>query len=89
MGYVLKLFHKIVQQRKTKIEKYLSECQFGFRTGFGTRKALSIVRIPTQRARDIDIFACFVDYDKINTEYSNTINIQNGERQGCILCRLT
>lgn len=41
MSNVLKLFLKIIHKRiYKKCEEYLSETQFGFRNGLGTRDAL-------------------------------------------------
>lgn len=43
-----------------KIEEHLSETQFGFRNGIGTREVL------VQRARDVDcdVYVWFIDFEK-------------------------
>ena len=44
----------------------MGDAQFGFRNGFGTREALFSVQVLAQRCRDVnvDVFMCFVDYEK-------------------------
>lgn len=67
MSHVLKLFLKIIHARiYTKCEERMGNTQFGFRNGFGTREALFSMQVLTQRCRDmnVDVFACFIDYEK-------------------------
>ena len=67
MSHVLKLFLKIVHSRiYTKCEENIGRSQFGFKNGFGTREALFSIQVLIQRCRDVnvDVYACFVDYEK-------------------------
>ena len=67
MSHVLKLFLKIVHSRiYIKCEENIGKSQFGFRGGFGTREALFSIQVLIQRCRDVnvDVYACFVDYEK-------------------------
>lgn len=67
MSHILKVFLKIIHERICpKIEHDISETQFGFRNGFGTREALFCLNVIIQRARDVncDVFICFVDFEK-------------------------
>jgi hypothetical protein len=49
-----------------KIENVLVEDQFGFRGGKGTRDAIGILRIISERTLDIDeeLCAVFIDWQK-------------------------
>ena len=67
MSHILKLFLKIVHGRiYRKCEQSMGDTQFGFRNGFGTREALFGIQVLAQRCRDVnvDVFACFIDYEK-------------------------
>lgn len=67
MSHVLKLFLKVLHRRiYRKCEDLLTDTQFGFRGGFGTRDALFAMQVLVQRCRDMnkDIFLCFIDYEK-------------------------
>ena len=67
ISHVLKLFLKIVHSRiYTKCEENIGRSQFGFKNGFGTREALFSIQVLIQRCRDVnvDVYACFVDYEK-------------------------
>ena len=67
MSLVMKLFLKVVHQRiYRKCEELLSDTQFGFRGGFGTRDALFAVKVLVQRCRDVnkDVYLLFIDYEK-------------------------
>ena len=67
MSHVLKLFLKIVHSRiYSKCEKNIGRSQFGFKHGFGTREALFSIQVLIQRCRDVnvDVYVCFVDYEK-------------------------
>lgn len=64
MSHVLKVFFKILHARiYEKCEEYLSETQFGFRSGLGTRVALMGLHDLVERCRNISVglFACFID----------------------------
>lgn len=67
MSHLLKIFLKIIHKRIYKIcEERISDTQFGFMKGVGTRDALFSIQVLFQRCRDVncDIFACFIDYEK-------------------------
>ncbi|KAI5734561.1 hypothetical protein M8J77_007970 [Diaphorina citri] len=67
MSHTLKLFLKIIHLRiYEKLEAGISDSQFGFRSGMGTREALFAVNILIQRCLDLnkDIHACFIDFEK-------------------------
>jgi hypothetical protein len=67
MSHVLKLFLKVIQGRiYNKCEETITESQFGFRNGLGTRDALFCMQVLVQRCMDMkkDIYACFIDYEK-------------------------
>lgn len=67
MSHLLKIFLKVIHGRiYHKCEEYLSESQFGFRNGFGTREALFGLSVLAQRCRDmsVDLYACFIDFQK-------------------------
>jgi hypothetical protein len=58
---------KINRRRiENKIEDILREDQFGFRIGKGTRNAIGILRIISERTLDIDeeLSVCFIDRQK-------------------------
>ena len=44
----------------------MTDTQFGFRGGFGTRDALFTIQVLVQRCQDMDkdVFLCFIDYEK-------------------------
>jgi hypothetical protein len=67
MSHVLKTFLRIIHTRiYKKCEFQMSDTQFGFRNGLGTREALFALNVLTQRCRDmnVDVYACFIDYRK-------------------------
>lgn len=67
MDHLLKVFLKIIHKRIYRLcEEPLSPTQFGFRNAIGTREALFSVQVLFQRCRDMDvnIYACFIDYQK-------------------------
>lgn len=67
MSHTLKSFLKIIQHRiHRKLEQDISETQFGFRNGLGTREALFALNVLTQRCLDVnqDLHLCFIDYNK-------------------------
>ena len=51
---------------ETKATAYLSNIQFGFRKGVGTREAIAAIRLLCERCIDHeqDVYMCFVDYEK-------------------------
>lgn len=67
MSHMLKLFLKIIHRRIYKVcEERVTNTQFGFMKGVGTRDALFCLQVLFQRCRDMNcnIFACFIDYEK-------------------------
>lgn len=67
MSHVLKLLLFIVNRRlEGKIDKYLSQTQFGFIPKKGTRDAIALFKVIMQRALAMNrkLYICFVDYEK-------------------------
>lgn len=67
MCHALKIFLKIIHKRiYNKLEEGISNSQFGFRNGFGTREALFAFNTLIQRNLEMNkaVFVCFVDYEK-------------------------
>lgn len=67
MSHALKIFLKIIHQRiYKKCERDISDSQFGFREGMGTREAMVATQVLIQNCCDVkkDICLCFVDYEK-------------------------
>ena len=51
---------------ENKAESYISDSQFGFRKGVGTRDAIGVMRMLCERSLDVgqDVYVCFVDFEK-------------------------
>ena len=67
MSHTLKLFLKIIHKRiYRKLEEDISNTQFGFREGLGTREALFGINVFFQRYLDInqEVYACYIDFEK-------------------------
>lgn len=67
MSHTLKIFLKIIQQRiYKKCERDISDSQFGFRQGLGTREAIVATQVLVQNCHDQrrDVCLCFIDYEK-------------------------
>jgi len=67
MSHTLKVFLKIIHQRiYKKCERDISDSQFGFRQGLGTREALVATQVLVQNCYDQrkDVCLCFIDYEK-------------------------
>jgi hypothetical protein len=67
IAHAAKIVARILRRRiDRKKEDALGEDQFGFRRGKGTRDAIGIVRIISERTLDIDdeLCACFIDWQK-------------------------
>ncbi|VEN57771.1 unnamed protein product [Callosobruchus maculatus] len=67
MSHLLKLFLKIIHSRIfRKCEQDISQSQFGFREGMGTREALFGLNVLLQKCRDQQrkVYICFIDYEK-------------------------
>lgn len=67
MSHILKIFLKIIHQRiYKKCEVDISDSQFGFRQGLGTREAIVATQVLVQNCYDQrkDVCLCFIDYEK-------------------------
>ena len=64
-----------------KIEDVLGEDQFGFRRGKGTRDAIGMLRIISERTlkTDEEISVCFIDWQKAfdRVNWTKLVQIQN------------
>jgi hypothetical protein len=64
IAHAAKLVANVIRRRsEKKIEEVLGEDQFGFRKGKGTRDAIGMLRIISERTLDIgeEICVCFID----------------------------
>jgi len=64
IAHTAKIVAKILRRRiEKKIEDVLGEDQFGFRRGKGTRDAIGMLRIISERTLEIDegVSVCFID----------------------------
>ena len=73
IAHTVKIVTKILRRRiEKKIEDVLGEDQFGFRKGRGTRDAIEILKIISERTLEIDeeLCVCFRDwqnaFDQVN-----------------------
>jgi len=67
IAHTAKIIAKILRGRiEKKIEGVLGEEQFGFRRGKGTRDAIGMMRIITERTLELDeeLCVCFIDWQK-------------------------
>ena len=67
INIITKIFTKIIHNRiYAKCEANVTETQFGFKGGFGTREAIFSLQVLIQRCRDMnrDVYVCFVDFSK-------------------------
>ena len=65
IAHTAKIVTKIIRRRiEKKIEEVLGEDQFGFRRGNGTRNAIGMLRIISERTLEIDedLCVCFIDW---------------------------
>jgi len=65
--HTAKIVAKILSRRiEKKIEDVLGEDRFGFRRGKGTRDAIGMLRIISERTLEIDkeLSVCFIDWQK-------------------------
>ena len=63
-----KIVARILSKRsENKIEEIIAEDQFGFRKGKGTRDAVGLMRIISERELDVkeEMFLCFIDWQKV------------------------
>uniref|UniRef100_A0A8D8WNS4 Craniofacial development protein 2 n=2 Tax=Cacopsylla melanoneura TaxID=428564 RepID=A0A8D8WNS4_9HEMI len=84
MSHVLKVLLKVIHKRiNKKLEENISETQFGFRNGFGTREALFAYNVLAQRCLDVNknVYVCFIDYNKAfdKVRHNRLINILKEE----------
>ena len=56
----------LTKRLESKIEPLISQAQFGFQKGCGTREAIGVLRILCEGSleHDQDVFICFVDFEK-------------------------
>lgn len=67
MCHILKIMLKVIHNRiYKKLDECISNTQFGFRKGLGTREALFALNVLSQRCLDMnqDLHVCFIDYHK-------------------------
>jgi len=67
IAHTAKIVAKILRRRiEKKIEDVLGEDQFGSRRGKGTRDAIGMLRIISERTLEIDekLCVCFIDWQK-------------------------
>jgi hypothetical protein len=62
----VKVVASVIRRSEKKIEDVLGEDQFGFRKGKGSRDAIGMLRIISERTLDIgeEICICFIDRQK-------------------------
>jgi len=68
IGHTAKIVANILRRRiEKKIDDVLEEDQFGFRRGKGTRDAIGMLRIISERTLEIDaeLSVCFIDWQKV------------------------
>lgn len=79
MSHALKVLLKIIHNRIfKKCEANVSNDQFGFRAGMGTREAIFTLQMLLQKCYDQrkDIFVCFIDLEKAFDTINHTKLIQ-------------
>ena len=67
MSQITKIILRVLLNRaRNRIKEVVSEVQYGFGAGRGTRNAIFITRMISERAIEVkkDLFMCFVDYAK-------------------------
>jgi Reverse transcriptase (RNA-dependent DNA polymerase). len=67
ISHTEKIVARILSKRlESKIEEVIEEDQFGFRKGKGTRDAIGLMRIMSERALDVkeEMCLCFIDWQK-------------------------
>ena len=67
VSHVSEIMLRILARRlETRAESYISDSQFGFRKGVGTRDAIGVVRMLCEKSLEIgnDVYICFVDFEK-------------------------
>jgi hypothetical protein len=66
IAHAAKIVARILRRIERKTEDALGEAQFGFRRGKGTRDAIWMLRIISERTLDIneELCVCFIDWQK-------------------------
>src|ERR1043165_3056160 len=56
----------LTKRIESKAKDFISRNQFGFRRGCGTREAIGVIRMLSERSieHDNDVYVCFVDFEK-------------------------
>ena len=80
MSIITKIILRVILNRiKGKIKSEVAEEQYGFTEGKGTRNAIFIMRMITERAVEVqkNVFMCFIDYEKAfdKVRHSDLIDI--------------
>ena len=80
MSQITKIILKVILNRiKQKLKLEIAEEQYGFMKGKGTRNAIFIMRMLTERAIEVqkDVYMCFIDYEKAfdKVKHSDLIDI--------------
>jgi len=81
MSHMLKAFLRIIHARiRSRCEEDLADSQFGFRNAFGTREALFGKNLQKCRDQRKDVFACFIDYEKVfdRVQHDKLVNMLRG-----------
>jgi hypothetical protein len=70
IAHTAKIVAKIFRRTEKKIKAVLREDQFGFRRGKGTRDAIGMLRIISDRTLEIDeeLCVCFIEWQRPFTE---------------------
>jgi hypothetical protein len=67
ISHASKILLKILNNRlRATTEAYIGNDQFGFRKGMGTREAIAVMRMLSERSIEHNqpVYVCFVDYEK-------------------------
>lgn len=85
MSHSLKILLKVLQGRiHARCESILSNSQFGFRGGLGTREALFCMNVLLQKCKEFQkrVFVCFIDFEKAFDRVQHTQLIEALHRIG-------
>ena len=77
---------KILTKRiESKAKDFISRNQFGFRRGCGTREAIGVIRMLSERCIELDndVYVCFVDFEKAfdRVDWVKMMETQRVQRQ--------
>ena len=83
MSQVVKIMLRIILERiRRKIKHEIAEEQYGFVEGKGTRNAIFVLRMLSERNIEMqrDMYLCFIDYEKAfdRVKHENLINMLKG-----------